>query len=196
MVVDLKEEIKNRITMSDACARYGISVNERGFASCPFHTDKTPSMRVYPGKRGFCCFSCGEAGDVIHFTQKLFGIPFRDAMRKLNVDFGLNILMDGTPSRQNDAQRRECERRRLQEERDKQEREEAERDYWSKFDRWKALCAQKEKYRPNPLDENLHPKFAEAVRLIPQAEIELEIAEGRRIKCGAGTQTDPTLHAG
>jgi DNA primase len=153
-------------------------------------------MKVYPGKRGFCCFSCGEAGDVIHFTQKLFSLPFRDAMRKLNDDFALGILMDGKPAQQTAEQKRKMMELREREEQQRREREQAERDYWAKFDRWRALCRQRDLYRPKPLDADLDPLFEEAVRLLPQAEYELEIADGRRRQYGAGNQTDPALHAG
>ena len=196
MIVDLKEEIKNRITMADVCERYGIRVNERGFASCPFHADKTPSLKVYPGKRGFCCFSCGEAGDVIHFAQLFFGADFQTAMRKLNEDFNLGVLTCGDPGHIDHNRARLAEQRRREEERAKQEREKINADYWAKFDRWRALCNQRDMYRPKPLDANLHPLFVEAVDLLPSAEYELEIAEGRRRKYGAGAEADPAVHAG
>ena len=196
MIVDLKEEIKNRITMADVCKRYGIHVNERGFASCPFHTDKTPSLKIYPGKRGFCCFSCGKAGDVIHFAQLLFGANFQTAMHKLNDDFGLGVLVDGRPTNMDLERQRQTERLRREEERAKRERDEINADYWAKFDRWKALCDQRDKYHPKPFDANLHPLFVEAVDLLPAAEYELEIAEGRRRKYGAGAEADPAVHAG
>lgn len=49
---------------------------------CPFHDDKNPSMRLYPNGRGHC-FSCGENTDTIGYVQKMNGLSFLDAIRKL-----------------------------------------------------------------------------------------------------------------
>ena len=38
-------------------------------ACCPFHNDKTPSMKL---DRRYHCFGCGADGDVIDFTAALY----------------------------------------------------------------------------------------------------------------------------
>lgn len=48
---------------------------------CLFHTDKSPSMHVYP--TSYHCFSCGAHGDVIDFVQKVYGISFIEAVKRL-----------------------------------------------------------------------------------------------------------------
>ncbi len=74
--------------MAQVCERYGIET--RGDrALCPFHDDHSPSMKLYPGDRGWYCFACGEGGDVIRFAEKYFGVGFRQAIEKLSADFGL-----------------------------------------------------------------------------------------------------------
>ena len=50
---------------------------------CPFHAEKTPSFVYFPEVNKFHCFSCGENGDVIDFVQKLFGLSFNEALKKL-----------------------------------------------------------------------------------------------------------------
>lgn len=55
---------------------------------CPFHEDHHPSLAVNPEKQYFTCFACGEKGDVIHFLQKIEGVSFWEAVKKLKVENG------------------------------------------------------------------------------------------------------------
>lgn len=55
---------------------------------CPFHEDHHPSLSVNPEKQYFTCFACGEKGDVIHFLQKIEGVSFGEAVKKLKVENG------------------------------------------------------------------------------------------------------------
>lgn len=55
---------------------------------CPFHEDHHPSLSVNPEKQYFTCFACGEKGDVIHFLQKIEGLSFGEAMKKLKIENG------------------------------------------------------------------------------------------------------------
>lgn len=55
--------------------------SRNGMASCPFHTDKTPSMDVR--KNFYHCYSCGETGDVIDFVMKLERLTFVQAIQRL-----------------------------------------------------------------------------------------------------------------
>ena len=180
MIVDIPNEIKSRITMRDVCDRYGIPVNESGFACCPLHGEKTPSMKIYPGRRGYCCFGCGAAGDVIDFARKYFDLPFRDAMRRLNDDFCLHIQFDDKPSSQNEEAVRQMRERQRREEALRKQKEQIEADYWLAFDEWKRLSDNQNKYHPQLFDTSLHPLFLEAIEKLPQAELELELAESRR----------------
>jgi hypothetical protein len=87
----IPDRIKAAVTTMEACSRYGIEVNRAGFACCPFHSEKTPSMKIYKGDRGWHCFGCGKSGSVIDLTMGLFNLPFLDACEKLNEDFNLGI---------------------------------------------------------------------------------------------------------
>ena len=80
--------IKQSITTRQAAESFGIPVNSRGMAVCPFHDDHNPSMKV---DDNFYCFGCGATGDVITFTSRLFGISPASAARKLAMDFGISI---------------------------------------------------------------------------------------------------------
>ena len=69
--MNLYETVKGRVTPQMAAERYGLPVNRGGMACCPFHDDRTPSMKLYPDH--FHCFGCGQAGDVIDLTAQLTG---------------------------------------------------------------------------------------------------------------------------
>lgn len=69
--------------------REGFTVKQKGRAlwlSCPFHEDKTPSLKINPDKQTFYCFSCNSGGDSIAFIQKLHGLTFKEALNYLNIE--------------------------------------------------------------------------------------------------------------
>lgn len=76
--------------MRDVAKFYGLQMNHSGMARCPFHDDRTPSLKVYDDH--FYCFGCGATGDCTGFTAKLFGIPQIEAAKKISYDFGLNLF--------------------------------------------------------------------------------------------------------
>ena len=94
--MDAVTEIKTRVSMRQIVERYGITMERGGYISCPFHMEKTPSLKIYdqPGK-GFCCFGCGAAGSVIDFVMRLRGLTFRQAVVRIGMDFG--IAVTGSP---------------------------------------------------------------------------------------------------
>lgn len=113
------DEIKARLPAREVFERYGFHVNREGYACCPFHGEKTPSCKVYPGDRGWHCFGCHAGGDVLDFAQQYFGLNFQEAAAKLNDDFGLGLPIGKTLTRaeQTEADMRNAERRRKAEER-------------------------------------------------------------------------------
>lgn len=97
MTPDAAAVIKSTLTMAAVADKYGLSVNAAGFCKCPFHgngTERTASMKIYPGQRGWHCFGCHEGGSIIDFVMRFFDLPFRDAVKKLNADFGLGLSME------------------------------------------------------------------------------------------------------
>jgi len=94
---DLFSQIKNSLDLAVVLDYYGIQVNSRNYTLCPFHQEKTPSFRVDANKNTYHCFGCGEHGTVIDFVMKYFGLSNIDAVRRLNQDFGLNLISEGNP---------------------------------------------------------------------------------------------------
>jgi len=94
------DRIKSSITMMDIFDRYGFEPNQRGFLSCPFHDEKTASLSTYADGTKWKCFGCGRYGTVIDFVMELFHIDFRQAVVRLDNDFGLNLTNQRVNSRQ------------------------------------------------------------------------------------------------
>ena len=84
--MNLFEAVKDSVTTRQAAESYGLQVKHGGMCRCPFHNDKTPSMKV---DKRFHCFGCQADGDVIDFTARLFGLTPKDAAEKLAGDFGI-----------------------------------------------------------------------------------------------------------
>jgi len=85
----MKDEILNYVTMENILDKYGIE-HKRGMFSCPFHgEDRKPSAKAY--YNSFYCFSCNATGDIIEFVEELFNLSFKEAMQKINIDFGLGL---------------------------------------------------------------------------------------------------------
>ena len=81
------EAVKQSVTTRQAAEHYGIRIGRNGMACCPFHNDKTPSMKL---DQRYHCFGCGADGDVIDFTAALYGLGKKEAAVQLAQDFGLS----------------------------------------------------------------------------------------------------------
>ena len=95
------EEIKARIDLADLIASYGIQIKTAGAskkACCPFHHEKTPSFNINESKGFYHCFGCGESGDAIKFVQKMDGLTFVEAVKKLAEQCGVKIEEKEDPS--------------------------------------------------------------------------------------------------
>jgi DNA primase catalytic core len=88
------EEIKVRADLADVIASYGIQIRTVGSSKkvcCPFHNEKTPSFTINDAKGFYHCFGCGESGDVIKFVQKMDGLTFIEAVKRLAEQYGISI---------------------------------------------------------------------------------------------------------
>ena len=173
------DEIKRRVTARELFQFYGFEINRGGFCKSPFSSnDKTPSLKVYDGGRGWHDFSSGNGGSVIDFVMQYFGLNFQDAIAKINTDFSLGLPIGERISLR---QRREVEHRQRerQEERNREqmERERLEGEYCADFDVWKKYDTNKREYAPKSPTEPLHPLFVDALKNIASAEYNLSCAE-------------------
>jgi hypothetical protein len=85
------EVVKSQLTIHDVAKYYGLEVNRGGFASCPFHVEKSSSFKLYENTNRYYCFGCGESGDVINLVGRLFNLSPTHAAEKLAQDFGVVV---------------------------------------------------------------------------------------------------------
>ena len=151
MTENVFEAVKQSVSTRDAAAFYGIEVKRNGMACCPFHDDKNPSMKV---DQRFHCFGCGEDGDVIDFTAKLFDLSSKEAAEKLAQDFGLIYDSQAPPRRKYVRQKTEAQKFRE----DRQRCYRVLSDYYYLLKKWEADNS------PRTLEEEPHPRFVEAIQ--------------------------------
>ena len=162
MTENVFEAVKQSVSTRDAAAFYGIEVKRNGMACCPFHDDKNPSMKV---DQRFHCFGCGEDGDVIDFTAKLFDLSSKEAAEKLAQDFGLIYDSQAPPRRRYVRQKNEAQKFRE----DRQRCYRVLSDYYYLLKKWEADNS------PRTPEEEPHPRFVEAIQKKTYVEYLLDL---------------------
>lgn len=84
----MAERIREEVTMEQVLALYGY-VPRRGYILCPFHGDRNPSLKIYPGNKGWYCFGCGRGGSAIDFVMAHENCSFRLAVAAIANALGL-----------------------------------------------------------------------------------------------------------
>jgi len=67
----------------------GVELKQKGrnfWASCPLHSERTPSFKVDSGRQQFYCFGCNSGGDIITFVQKFHSLSYSDALTYLGIN--------------------------------------------------------------------------------------------------------------
>ncbi len=85
--MNLFEAVKESVSPRQIADYYGLQVRN-DMASCLFHDERTPSMKLYDDH--FYCFGCGKHGDVTDMVGKLFGLSPKEAAEKIAQDFGIS----------------------------------------------------------------------------------------------------------
>ena len=86
--MDLFTQVKMAVSVKEAAEYYGLEVKRGNMVCCPFHNDRTPSMKL--NEDYLYCFGCGATGVVIDLVAKLFNLSSYDAAKKLVYDFGID----------------------------------------------------------------------------------------------------------
>lgn len=90
---DVVSQIKDRLDIIDVISKDVILKKSGGnyWGLCPFHKEKTPSFSVNPAKGIYKCFGCGEGGDSLTYLLKTRGIGFKDLIKDLASQFGIEL---------------------------------------------------------------------------------------------------------
>ena len=156
--MDLFAQIKMGVSVKEAAEYYGLEVNRGSMTRCPFHDDRTPSMKL--NEDYFYCFGCGASGDVIDLAARLFGLSGYDAAKKLAADFGIvgqkpSILAKLQRSKSQAEAERRCFR--------------VLGDYLRILQDWKTNCA------PQSPEDAIDPRYAEACHMLERIGNMLDI---------------------
>ena len=156
--MNLFETVKAAVTPRMAAERYGLPIRQGNMICCPFHADRTPSMKL--NEDYFCCFGCGAHGDVIDLAAKLFNLSGYDAAKKLAADFGITEQKPSILARlQRGNSHAEAERRCFR----------VLGDYLQILQDWKTNCA------PQSPEDAIDPRYAEACRMLERIGNMLDI---------------------
>ena len=169
---DAAEYVKNNLSMRDVAERYGLKSNRAGFISCPFHGDKTPSLKIYKDVgKGWHCFGCGKGGSVVDFVMEMFGLKFQQAIMRIDVDFALNLPLERKMTARDRFRLRQQERElQVKKEYDSLIQEcfcKHEDRIWKE---WYRLALNKRNYRPRSQTEEWHPLYIEALKKLTYQE--------------------------
>ena len=147
--MDLFTQIKMAVSVKEAAEYYGLEVNRGNMVCCPFHNDRTPSMKL--NEDYFYCFGCGASGDVIDLAARLFGLSGYDAAKKLAADFGVAVQKPSVLAKlQRGKSQAETERRCFR----------VLGDYLRILQDWKENCA------PQSPEDAIDPRYAEACHML------------------------------
>ena len=162
--MDIFTMVKAAVTVRQAAEHYGLQVRRNGMTCCPFHNDRHPSL--YVSDDHYHCFACGEHGDVIDLTAKLFDIRLYDAARKLVSDFH---LAPDKPLPEAIDWKKEHKTR-------AQQLRENEQLCFSVLNEYRRLLLDWEKrYAPQAPEDVPDERFVEACHRLPWAEYQLDI---------------------
>ena len=156
--MDLFTQIKMGVSVKEAAEYYGLEVKRGSMVCCPFHNDRTPSMKL--NEDYFYCFGCGAHGDVIALTAQLFALPPAEAAKKLAADFGIteqkpSVLAKLKRSKSQAELESRCFR--------------VLGDYLRILQDWKENCA------PQSPEDAIYPRYAEACHMLERIGNMLDI---------------------
>ena len=156
--MNLFDTVKAAVQPRMAAERYGLPIQQGSMVCCPFHADRTPSMKL--NEDYFYCFGCGAHGDVIALTAQLFDLPPAEAAKKLAADFGIagqkpSILAKLQRWKSQEETERRCFR--------------VLEDYLRILQDWKTNCA------PQSPEDAIDPRYAEACHMLERIGNMLDI---------------------
>jgi len=181
---DYAAVIRRSVTARQVAELLGLAPNRAGFCKCPMHGEKTGSLKLYPGDRGWYCFGCHQGGSVIDLVMQYYGMDLKNAIQLINEEFGLGLPIGNRPTKEQEeaakrlAAEREAERKRREKKRKEQNKA---------FLRWCDLGKDiaememdRKEFAPGEADEEWDPRFIRALR---EADEKREEAERMAVTC-------------
>ena len=149
--MNLYEQLKNQLTPKHVTERYGPPIHRGNMICCPFHDDRTPSMKLYDDH--FYCFGCQKSGDVIDLAAQLLRLTNYEVAKLLSADFGITDEVPTQPVRTTPY------------EHSRQFHEDEQECYLALLDYFKLLKLWEQKYQPTSQIATPDPRFIEACQM-------------------------------
>ena len=169
------KQILSSLDVKKVLEFYGLKFNSKNFASCPFHKDKTASLKVYTKTQTFQCFSCNRGGDFVTFVSRMFGLKNYEALKKIDNDFALGIIKEEITQEEMQKIREAIKKKRAEEKKQQVEKKRVD-DLCGRFRILTELC---NKYAPERFKEPSKAWFhINQARMMVESElISLEIRQ-------------------
>ena len=101
------DDIRAKLDIVEIVAPY-VTLQQSGRtlkATCPFHTERTPSFIVSPERQSWRCFgACAVGGDIFSFVMRAENLEFRDALKTLAQKAGVELQPERDRAVSNAAQ--------------------------------------------------------------------------------------------
>ena len=149
--MNLYDQLKSNLTPRCVTERYGPPIHRGDMICCPFHDDKTPSMKLYDDH--FYCFGCQKSGDVIDLAAQFLGLTNHEAAKRLASDFGIAGEVSTQPERTTPY------------EHSRQFHEDEQECYLALIGYLKLLKLWEQKYSPTSQIATPDPRFIEACQM-------------------------------
>ena len=149
--MNLYEQLKNQLTPKHVTERYGPPIHRGNMICCPFHDDRTPSMKLYDDH--FYCFGCQKSGDVIDLAAQLLRLTNYEVAKLLSADFGITDEVPTQPVRTTPY------------EHSRQFHEDEQECYLALLDYFKLLKLWEQKYSPTSQIATPDSRFIEACQM-------------------------------
>ena len=166
------EIITGTVTMRDVLSRYH-NLGKKNRCSCPIHNGKDNNF-AYTDKV-FHCWTCGAKGNVISFVMQMFNLNFRQALMKINIDFGLNLSLQASRQSAETQQRADEIRKVRQAEYEKKMQKEREYDKLISEYVWCDMII-RELQPKKPADE-IYDVYVRAMHKLPIIQYKLDCFE-------------------
>lgn len=82
------------VSIFSVAEELGLEVNKHHKCLCPFHADKSPSLKFWSSGNCWKCFGCGQKGTNIDLVMKKEGLKFNEACKWIATRSGIMLRYD------------------------------------------------------------------------------------------------------
>lgn len=164
------DSIKQSVSALDVGHALGWDIR-RGRCKCPLHNGDGYNMKLYPGNRGYMCWVCKSAGDVISLVRNYYSdMSYKQCLQWFSDTFHLGLDLESSISPEQQKQAEIALKRR---------KNAIEFEDWKRRIRFdlaltaddivRKLEEQRDANRPHSYGEEWSDLFCQAILLLPEA---------------------------